>query len=231
MMGKRWNAWTDKGVHLDGKSNLVFTLTEDENGKPVSSQLQTGYNFMDEPTVSTKFGADFLQWNIGKLHENKFVHGCGYYECRCRLQQKPGWWSAFWLQSPVIGSSLNPEIAGVENDIMESFEPGNVFAHYNHYNGYGIAHQQANAGKGLDLAKEEYHTFGLVWTKEGYTFYVDGNEDGHIDGPVSHIPQFILLTTEVAGYRRAEHAPTEEAKLAVGDQFIVDYVRVFDAVE
>ena len=76
MMGKRWNAWTDKGVHLDGKSNLVFTLTEDENGKPVSSQLQTGYNFMDEPTVSTKFGADFLQWNIGKLHENKFVHGC-----------------------------------------------------------------------------------------------------------------------------------------------------------
>ena len=27
-------------------------LTEDENGKPVSSQLQTGYNFMDEPTVA-----------------------------------------------------------------------------------------------------------------------------------------------------------------------------------
>ena len=25
----------------------------------------------------------------------KFMHRYGYYECRCRLQQKAGWWSAF----------------------------------------------------------------------------------------------------------------------------------------
>ena len=46
MMQKSWQAWTDKGVHLDGNGNCVFTLTMDENGNPVSSQLQTGYNFM-----------------------------------------------------------------------------------------------------------------------------------------------------------------------------------------
>ena len=230
IMGKRHVTWGEEGVALDGNSNAVFTVYE-KDGEICSSQLQTGYNYMDAEPVKDALFDGGLVWPVGKLQEHKYLHRYGYYECRCKLQQKRGWWSAFWLQSPVIGSSLNPEIAGVENDIMESFEPGNVFAHYNHYNGYGIDHQQAIAGKGMDLAKEEYHTFGLLWTKEGYTFYVDGKEDGHIDGPVSHIPQFILLTTEVAGYRRAEHAPTEEAKLAVGDQFIVDYVRVFGAVE
>ena len=39
MMNKRHPAWTDKGVHLDGNSNAVFTLMMDEDGNPVSSQL------------------------------------------------------------------------------------------------------------------------------------------------------------------------------------------------
>ena len=29
MMGKKWPAWTDKGVSLDGNSNVVFTLIEE----------------------------------------------------------------------------------------------------------------------------------------------------------------------------------------------------------
>ena len=79
MMGQEWPAWTREGVHLDGQSNAVFTLME-KDGRPVSSQLQTGYNFMDQPVVQTTFGHDHLQWQIGKLHENKFTHGYGYYE-------------------------------------------------------------------------------------------------------------------------------------------------------
>ncbi|MBO5167466.1 MAG: glycoside hydrolase family 16 protein [Lachnospiraceae bacterium] len=230
MMGRRHHTWGAEGVEIDGNSNAVFTVYE-KDGMICSSQLQTGYNYMDaEPDNGALFDGG-LVWPIGKLQEHKFLHRYGYYECRCKLQQKKGWWSAFWLQSPVIGSSLNPEVSGIENDIMESFEPGNCFAHYNHYNGYGVDHQHAIAGNGMDLNKEEFHTFGLLWTEEGYTFYVDGKEDGHIPGPVSKIPQFILLTTEVDGYRKAEHAPTEDAKLAVGDKFIVDYVRVFDIIE
>lgn len=231
MMGKRWNAWTDKGVHLDGKSNLVFTLTEDENGKPVSSQLQTGYNFMDEPTVSTKFGADFLQWNIGKLHENKFVHGCGYYECRCRLQQKPGWWSAFWIQSSVIGASLDPADSGVEIDIMESFKPGDIAGHNVFTGGYGLDMKNCNIGGMTGLDTEEFHTFGLLWDETGYTFYVDGKEDGKITDFITKRPEFILISTEVKGYRSNEnHEPLQEAYDSIGDTFLVDHIRVFDKI-
>ena len=180
MMGKRHPAWTDKGVRLDGASNAVFSLLE-EDGRPVSSQLQTGYNFMDEPTVPTKFGWCDLQWNIGKLKENLYTHTFGYYECRCKLQQHPeGWWSAFWLQSPIIGASLDPAESGTELDIMECFRHGIIASHNAFTGGYGLDTRRAKAGgvNGLDMTV--FHRFGMKWNESGYTFYVDGEENGHI---------------------------------------------------
>ncbi len=229
IMGKSHPGYSDKGVHLDGKGNCVFTLIE-QNGMPVSSHLQTGYNFMDEPTVPTTFGVDHLQWPIGKLKEHKYLHGQGYYECRCRLQQKEGWWSAFWIQSPVIGASLDPADTGVEIDIMESFQPGNIVPHNVFHGGYGLDNQRLYAG-GLDLDKTVFHRFGLLWDETGYTFYIDGKEDGKLEGFITNRPEFILISTEVSGYRSAEHKPSDKSFESIGDTFLVDYVRVFDKVK
>lgn len=229
MMGKMHPAWTDKGVKLDGNSNAVFTLMQDENGNPVSSQLQTGYNFMDQPVVETTFGRDHLQWNIGKLHESKYLHSYGYYECRCRLQQKDGWWSAFWIQSPVIGASLNPADTGVEIDVMESFCPGKIAAHNVFTGGYGLDMKRSLTG-GVDLDPKEFHRFGLLWDETGYTFYVDGKEDGKITDKITARPEFILISTEVIGYRKEDHKPVQAAFDNQGDTFLVDYIRVFDKI-
>ncbi len=229
MMGKNHPAWTDKGVYLDGKGNCVFTVLS-ENGKPVSSQLQTGYNFMDEPIETTKFGDDHLQWNIGKLKENKFTHSFGYYECRCKLQKKPGWWSAFWIQSPIIGASLDPAYTGSELDIMESFTPNKISPHNVFTGGYGLDMKRLSIGGVDHVAEDEYHTFGLLWDETGYTFYIDGKEDGKIEKHISRCPEFILISTEVNGYRYADHTPTQEAFDAIGDTFTVDYIRVFDII-
>lgn len=227
MMGKRHPAWTDKGVTLDGNSNAVFTLIE-ENGMPVSSQLQTGYNFMDEPVEKTTFGVDHLQWNIGKLKRNLYTHKYGYYECRCRLQQKDGWWSAFWIQSPIIGASLDPADTGVEVDIMESFKPGEIVEHNVFHGGYGKDNARDTASKPSTLDKTVFHRFGLLFDETGYTFHIDGKEDGKVAKNISGHDEFILITTEVSGYRSENHMPTEQARAAVGDTFLVDYVRVFD---
>ena len=232
MMGKRHPAWTDKGVKLDGKSNAVFSLLL-EDGRPVSSQLQTGYNFMDEPVLPTKFLGGSIQWNIGKLKKNLYTHTYGYYECRCKLQRDPkGWWSAFWLQSPIIGSSLDPAESGTELDIMEYFEAGKVDTHCIYTGGYGQDCKSAHIGGGADLDSAVFHRYGLLWNEDGYTFYVDGKEDGHIGQHISKRPEFILVGTEVQGYRNADRKPVKEAFELVGkDVFIVDYVRVFDAVK
>ena len=227
MMGNRHPAWVEKGVELDGNSNVVFTLIE-EDGRPVSAQLQTGRNFMDEPVEETKFGEDHLQWNIGKLYENKFTHTYGYYECRCKLQQKFGWWSAFWLQSPIIGSTLDPAESGTEIDIMECFNKGEISPHNIFDGGYGLDCKNLHIGGIKNIDQTVFHRFGVLWDENGYTFYIDGKEDGHIATDISKRPEFILISTEVKGYRYKNHQPTQEAFESIGDQFIVDYVRVFD---
>jgi len=233
MMQKRHPGWEKEGISFDGNSNIVFTVFE-KDGKICSTQLQTGYNFMDAPVELSHASGDFskenpFSWPIGKLNKPKFMHRYGYYECRCKLQKKPGWWTAFWLQSPIQGSSLDPAVSGIENDIMESFEPGEMDPHNNHFNGCGADYNFVSHGKGMKgLSLDEYHYFGMLWTEEGYTFYVDGVEDGHSNEPVSKTEQFILLTTEVKGYRQKSFTATEEARAALGDKFIVDHVRVFD---
>lgn len=231
MMGKRHPAWTDKGVKIENGC-AVFSIFE-EDGEVVSSQLQTGYNFMDEPVKETTFGKEYLQWPIGKLKENKFTHKYGYYECRCRLQQLAGWWSAFWIQSPIIGASLDSGKTGTEIDVMECFEGnGRVTAHNAFTGGYGQDMQRSKAG-GKFVDKTEFHTFGVLWLPDEYIFYIDGVEDGRITDKISHTEQFVLISTETRGYRFEDHRPTAEAYEAAkaGDKFFVDYVRVYDVVK
>ena len=228
MMGKEHPAWVKDGVEVDGESNLVFTLLE-KDGKPVSAQLQTGYNFMDQPLEKTKFGEDDLQWNIGKLQENKFLHKYGYYECRCKLQQKYGWWSAFWIQSPMIGASYDPGQSGVECDIMENFVDGTLTSG-NIFGGYGKTFADEARIHYPHTDDGEYHRFGVEWNEQGYVFYFDGKETARSASPVSHTEQFVLLSTEIKGYR-SDRKKTTWTEEELSDRFICDYVRVFDEVK
>ena len=231
IMGKRHPGMCEnEGVFLDGNSSLIFTLIE-KDGRVCCATLQTGHNFMDAVRCQekTKYSGR-LYWPIPTFRKPLFLHTYGYYECRCRLQRREGWWSAFWIQSPTIGASPDTSRTGVEIDVMESFHPGELLEHCCHWGGYGSDHRMRSAGcrrSGFDT--ESYHLFGVLWTRQGYTFYVDGVEDGHMEGPVSGCPQFLLIGAEVNGYR--EHfCHSAEAAAAVGDTFAVDHIRVFDPV-
>jgi beta-glucanase (GH16 family) len=232
IMQTRHETWTDQGVALDGRGHALFKLYE-KDGNYYSSQLQTGANFMDRPSGTRP--AKGLRWPIAKLEPAKFLHKYGYYETRCMLSKQPGWWSAFWLQSPIIGSSLDPKLSGVEIDIMENFQRDGGVRHAAIWNGYG-ANGKGKSTKdknGIDKAqpalKEGFHTFGVDWRRDGYVYYVDGKETWRFNELVSDREQFILIGTECKGYRKG--GPDPELKQAVApDYFIVDYVRVFDEV-
>jgi len=183
-------------------------------------------NFMDRPGL--KFGK--FTWPIAKLEKPKFAHTYGYYEIRCKLQTQPGWWSAFWLQSPTIGSSLDPARAGVELDIMENFSRDGVCSHNVHWGGYSANHQGAGSGP-RKVSPKDFHVFGMDWSRDGYTFYIDGKKSWHLDGPVSDTEQFILVSTECLGYRSGNKPHKDLKKSVLPDYFIVDYVRVFDEVK
>ena len=248
--GYRTNFWgraahwfaTPEDNAVEVKDGLLrLKLVKRADGQFVSPQLQTGEVVWDTPFVHDPKGF----WPLAKREKPKFMHRYGYYECRCRLQQKEGWWSAFWMQAPMQGCSLDPRRAGIEHDIMESFAPGEVIPHCFHYNGYGaervsykVPRVKRNADATLALDKTQYHTFGFLWEPDGYTLYVDGRRHGPKVGQgareaVSQTEEFILLTTEAKFYRQnhmtGPGAPELEA--ALGDEFIVDYVRVYDIVE
>ena len=227
---------------------LRLKLVKRADGQFASPQLQTGELVWDVPHEDNPKGF----WPLPKREKAKFAHRYGYYECRCKLQQMPGWWSAFWMQTPTQGCSLDPRFAGIEHDIMESFEVGEVIPHYFHANGYGadylgfcvprrpkgVSPEEFNRPNSVKLDETQFHTFGMLWEPDGYTFFIDGQQHGPKVGQgegeaVSQTEEFILLTTEAKWYRnnRMTGKPVPELDAALGDEFVVDYVRVYDIDE
>lgn len=229
--GKENPAYTDQGIRFDGHSNIELHRTE-RDGCYVSPQLQTGSLSFDIPkTVDKNPWTDNETpfWPLGELPEPKFMHRYGYYECRCKFQKYPGeMWSAFWVQSPSIGTTFDPSWSGIESDIIEYIGPnwattGNIMGGYStHFREEGRIHYRIEETEG-------YHYFGMDWSPDGYVFYMDGEKISETHETVSHVPEFILLTTEVHGYRVKK--PLKVNGEFVDDAFIVDHVRVFDRVK
>jgi hypothetical protein vspiD_01210 len=228
----------EEGIEV--RDGCVHLKLVEKDGEFYSCQLQTGYNYLDVAgkvfyEVMDKPDAPQFRWPIDKIREPKFMHKYGYYECRCKLQKHDGWWSAFWLQSPIIGCCLDPAVAGVEVDIMECFHPDGRYVVNNHWSGYGPDHQHEGCGPGKGFRLEEtpdgFHVFGVDWTPEGYTYYADGKEVLRLNKAVSRTEQFILISTECQGYRWSHHHAPELTKACLPDEFVVDYVRVYDEVK
>ena len=238
----------DNAVEIkDGHIHLKIVKKAD--GQFVSPQLQTGELMWDIAWDEKRTGF----FPLPKRNKPKFVHKYGYYECRFRLQRKEGWWSAFWMQTEQQGCTTDPAISGVEHDILESFSPGEIIAHCFHANGYSHDYLGFRTPRVKDaiepeaivrVGTDDFHTIGMLWEPDGYTVYSDGVQHGPKVGTgtgeaVSHIPEFILLTTECHPYRedKMTRQPDEElrkkleAAVAAKDEFAVDIVRVYDIVK
>lgn len=243
----------EEGVELDGESHLKMNLIE-KDGDFYSSHMQTGELIYDGFVPAEQKNGAF--WPFAPKAQPKFLHRYGYYEVRCKQPQQEGWHSAFWIQAPGIGSHPDPHQCGVEVDIMENYrqitEKQIVCGAL--WNGYGADHKGCGHFRfPYEETADGWHNYALEWTPTSYTFYADGKIVGvqsEPDCPVSHVDQFILLTTEVHNYNRPRkgvvytpnkvHAGDPDywqggaddaiKKAVLPDAFIIDYVRVFDEV-
>lgn len=245
--GKLSPTFTDKVSIEDGCLHIPLLY---EDGVFKSAHLQTGSLTFDLPKDEDRQGF----WPFGKKDEAKFMHKFGYYEIRCKLPKYTGWHAAFWLQAPGIGTHPDPAQCGVECDIMENYRQHSdgVIIGGVGYGGYGAESVWPGHVRVPYVETEDgWHTYAVDWSEEGYIFYFDGKEVLRQMAPevaVSNVEQFILVSTECHGYHRcfanevvdagAEGAanvwsgkPVPELYDAVlPDEFIVDYVRVFDRV-
>ena len=156
----------------------------------------------------------------------KFETVYGYFECRVKMQKSHGHWSAFWLQSPTFGKTVGDlKASGTEIDIYECFRSRENWVSSNlHWDGYGKQHKHVGSGHlTIPNLTEGYHTFGLEWTPEGYTLYIDGKQRWQSAKAVSHAKEYIILSLEVGP--KQERILRQEADFS--DSAIFDYVRVY----
>lgn len=185
----------EDAVTLDGQGHLVLTTSR------AGDKVHTGM-------IAT---------------QGKFERAFGYFECRVKLQRQPGHWSAFWLQSPKLGSVIgDTRQSGCEIDIFEYLAriPDKI-QHTLHWDGYGKHHKSAaKVHTQPDLA-EGWHTVGLDWAEKEYVFIVDGKETWRTDKGVSGTPQYIILSLEVGPWA----GKIADAQLP--DSVAFDYIRVY----
>lgn len=164
----------------------------------------------------------------------------GYFEARIKFLGAPGEHCAFWLQSPEVGKHIGDNgSAGMEIDVVEhrlvsaKNKPiDNLLSMNLHWDGYASAHQSAGGKwEAPGSLNNTWHTYGLLWTEQGYTFYLDDVERWHSRSAVSHGPEYLLLTCEVkqAGWagtppaRRSGYGNREDSSVGMA----VDWVRAW----
>lgn len=159
--------------------------------------------------------------------KGKFEHRYGYWECRCQFPKQQGHWPAFWLM-PAQGLP-DAEVggaAGTEIDIMEKAWLTEKINHALHWDGYGSHHKSEAREVELVGLNEGFHTFAVQWSPEEYIFYVDGNETWRTKGGgPSQADSYAKLTEEIGPWAG------NIAEAALPDEFVVDYVRVYDLAQ
>ncbi len=181
----------------------------DGRGHLVMSALKEGEKYIDA-CVAT---------------QGKFEHAFGYYVARIQLQKQPGHWSAFWLTCDGVRKIGNQGRDGSEIDIMEKPWLDERLNHAIHWD-YGQPKSSAGTHVKVPGIMDGWHTYSVLWTPEEYVFYVDGKETWRSKaGEVCQVPVYILISDEIGKWA----GDITKAKLP--DQFLVDYVRVYDQVE
>ncbi len=157
----------------------------------------------------------------------------GYFEARLKLPKGRGTWPAFWMMPVNVDWSTNPWPTCGEIDIMEEVgaDPNQVSSSihceaYNHTKGTQKTHAMH-----LDGAEDDYHVYGLEWTAERMTFYVDGQvqltfnkeSDDHAVWPFHYAFHPILNLAwggDWGGYKGVDES-------ALPCEMLVDYVRIY----
>lgn len=241
---RRGGYWDDSCVSVEG-SDLVIDIVYREKGAEGAGWYT---------------GAVRSEPGIKKGFQQKY----GYFECRCRVPRIKGAWAAFWLMP--VGNFENCDESsgkdGSEIDVFESmyaFSPfypiKNSVTHAVHIGGYGAGLKSVGSPNFFfrDLY-DTYHTYGVLWDENGYTFYIDGTESWHTSetvlkgkkyNNVSHTPGYMLLSCETAGSDRNNivipgreynkkgklvkcwNGNPDKNSRSVKYSFRIDYVRVY----
>ena len=149
---------------------------------------------------------------------NQFSQEYGYFEMRADLADDPGAWNAFWLL-PAGGTSTGWNYAEVDIVEMVGRENGKV---------WNAVHGATDSGQyaSVNVAGDGYHTFGLDWTADSMTWYVDGVATYSIATPSDmHQPMTIFADLALGGSWAGPIDLGADGQAAMK----IDYIKVWDS--
>ena len=153
--GKVNNEWQE---YVENSDNYKV-----EDGKLYITATQTGDN---------GFGG-YTSTRLSSQNKKEFKYG--RIEFRAKMPRGKGTWPALWM----LGSNLDkvgwPKCG--EIDIMEyvGYLPNTT--HSNVHTQYQYGNTDFHASINLDTAEEEFHNYGIIWTKDKIQFYVDSKKN------------------------------------------------------
>jgi fibronectin-binding autotransporter adhesin len=187
----KWQYWLYPGTYKDA---TLSPSAVSEAGDHVVITTYTSGSTHDTAMLSTQ----------GKFHARY-----GYFEANIQWSDNSGMWSAFWLQSPAMGSYIgDPGNGGAEIDVCEhrlqdgSANNINNYVQSNiHWNGYGPSAASVGSGNFTDSTANlgsGFHKYGVLWTSSGYTIYVDdGQQKYTTSSGLSARTEFMILSSIV----------------------------------
>jgi len=168
----------------------------------------------------------------------KFSFRYGTVEARIKLPYGNGMWPAFWM----MGSDLNDvghprcgeidilEMVGGQDGGTNRLSDAVVYAstHKPDENDTKII-TETGSYAGPHKLSDGFHVYGMKWTKEVITFYVDGTEYFRADlrGEENNIfrkEYFFILNLAIGGNWAG--APTEETVWP--QEMLIDWIRVYE---
>ncbi len=166
----------------------------------------------------------------------------GKFEIRAKMPEDkgPGIWPAIWMLGRSIQNGTGWPLCG-ELDIMEyvSFDPNHVSCSiHTESNNHAAGNPIGSGHVTLETAEEEFHVYGLLWTKRWLKFYRDDVDNVFLtyNRPTEYNksnwpfddPFYILLNMAVGGNYGGVMGVDDSIFPATME---VDYVRVYQYVQ
>lgn len=170
----------------------------------------------------------------------------GKFEFRTKLPKGQGTWAACWMLGDNNGWPMCGEIDVLETTSAPLKQSIPQTIHCQKFNGMpsstGPKHKEAI----VPTATSEYHTYGIEWTEEVITFFVDGKKTweynpaiytggtGNNDVWPYKQPFYLILNCAIGGTLGGSPNPNYWTKIATNgnietyqDKMYIDYVRVY----
>lgn len=143
----------------------------------------------------------------------------GYFEIRARWTGGKGLWPAFWTL-PSDGG-WPPEF-----DIVEALghEPTTVYQSVHSKQTGKALGDTTRVPVPVPVNTSEFHTYGMLWTKDEIRFYLDGKQTAAKPTPTdAHKPMYLLANLAVGGYWPGDPTATTPFPATM----TIDYVRAW----